>query len=56
VPASTIAGEISTNLTSNDSFEGLANLVADEISNASWGLEDSPILKTIGIDPYTLVY
>jgi hypothetical protein len=56
VPCTAIAGDISVNLTSVDAFEGLANLVADEISNSSWGLEDAPILRTIGLDDYTLVY
>lgn len=56
VPCTALAGDISVHLTSTDSFEGLANIVADEISNSKWSLEDAPVLRTIGLDEYTLVY
>jgi hypothetical protein len=56
VPATTIASNISSTVLRAEAFEGLANLVADEISNASYSLDDTPVLRTIGVSQSDLVY
>lgn len=56
VPATSIAQSISTSLCSPETFEGMANLVADEISNASWALDDTPVLRTIGVSKVDLLF
>lgn len=57
VPCTTIAGDLSKNITTVEGFEGMANLVADEIADSEWILgETQPVLATIGTDQHTLVY
>jgi hypothetical protein len=56
VPSTSIAKELSAKALAPDAFAGLANLVADEISNASWALDDTPILRTIGVSMNDLIY
>jgi hypothetical protein len=56
VPSTTVATEISRTLTSLDAIRGLANLVADEIAEATYGPGDQPILRTIGVSKLDLIY
>lgn len=56
VPATSIAKDLSTKLLQPEAVSGLANLVADEISNANWGLDDTPVLRTIGVSKADLIY
>lgn len=56
VPATILAGEIAKTITASESFTGLANLVADEIATRHIGVEERPILRTIGVDSVALIY
>lgn len=56
VPVTTMAGEITKTILSVEAVHGLANMVADEIAMANYSVEDTPILRTIGLTDTDVVY
>jgi hypothetical protein len=56
VPVTVIAPELNRTVLSLEAAEGLANLVADEISSRVLEVDQRPILRTIGVQDTDLIY